>query len=64
MDRGFVLLQLVGVGQALFGIATLFLLLGTGLGPLTLGAGGICLVLTGISLGFLQGRPGTDRDAR
>ncbi|HEV8600222.1 MAG TPA: hypothetical protein VGQ69_12730 [Gemmatimonadales bacterium] len=55
MDRHFMLLQIVGVGQALFGIATLFLLLGTGVGPLTLGAATITLVLTGISLGFLQG---------
>ena len=56
MDRHFMLLQIVGVGQALFGITTLFLLLGAGLGPLTLGAAAITLVSTGISLGFLQGR--------
>lgn len=65
MDRRFALLQVVGVGQALFGVATLFLLLGTGFGPLTLGAGAISLVLTAISLGFLQGRreSGADHNA-
>jgi hypothetical protein len=66
MDHRFMLLQIVGVGQALFGVATLFLLLGTGLGPLTLGAASITVVLTGISLSFLQGRreSGTDHGAQ
>jgi hypothetical protein len=60
-DRRHRNIQILGIGQALSAISTLFLLVARGLDRLTIGAAALTVLLTAVSTIFFGGRPSRRR---